>query len=113
MNLSKNQERDFKKYFKHEGDPNFNPDRNKKVVEDTIRKAEKLRQQKHKEYVESIRERSEAVTSYLLSEHGARSNKSIEKYLGKQNLTYLRGEKIVETIVKKRNDFYKSLSEKQ
>lgn len=103
------QKLDHIRYFKEEGDLGFSPERNKKVVEDTIKKYELEREQAQKVYSDQLGERSHAVSSYLM--HLQRGNKStsVEKYFSKAYLAHLRGKKIVENIkyIKNKDSFYK------
>lgn len=106
--LMDNSKQDYIKYFKEEGDVGFNPDHNKKVVEDSIKKYEAERARRQKDFTDQIGERAHAVTSYLM--HLQRGNKStpIEKYFSKTYLAHLRGKKIVEKmqLVKNKGSFY-------
>ena len=88
---------DQKRYFVEEGDPGFNPDRNKKIIADTIKKTEANHRKRQKQWEEKVMERSDAVASYLCS-NAVQSGKPIEKYLGKRNLAYLRGKRIVQEL---------------
>jgi hypothetical protein len=90
-----NQERDYEKFYVKDPDKDFSPERNKHIVEKTIKKAEEMRRKRKKEYAEQVGERVEAATSYALylDSGGA---KPAEKYFGKQMLAYLRGQKILE-----------------
>ena len=97
MALSKNQKKDFKKFFIEKGDADFNPEHNKYVIEKTIRDNEKLIKQKKKTYAEQVRERADAVASYLKSK-AADSGKPIEQYIGKRGLAYLQGRKIIQKL---------------
>lgn len=92
-----NQTRDYQKFYVVKPDSNFNPDKNKKIVEDSIKKYEKKRLDQRKNYIEQLSERADAVYSYL--KHMDRGHSTpIEKYFGKRTLAYLRGQKIVQTI---------------
>lgn len=77
-------------------DPGFSPDRNKAIIEGTIKKYEETRARKQREYKEQVAERSDAVVTYL------KSNKvgtPIEKYFNRRELAHLRGQKIVQKLV--------------
>ena len=89
---------DYKRYYKEAGDPGFNPSRNKAVIDKSIKKYEAMRRRKLAEHQDKLRERTDAVAQYLTSQHGAGSNKPVEKYFGKRTLAYLRGESIVGEI---------------
>jgi hypothetical protein len=93
-------DRDNKLYFLEDGDAGFSPERNKQVIASSIKKYEAMRAKKNKEYTESIRERADAVATYLKS-RVAEGNTSIEKYYGKQELTRLQGVSIMNKL--KRN----------
>lgn len=97
MAISKNQEKDYKKFFIEKGDPDFNPKHNEYIIEKTIRDNEKLIKQKKKDYAEQVRERADAVASYLKSK-AVTSGKPIEQYIGKRGLAYLQGKKIVQKL---------------
>ena len=95
--LSKNQLLDYRKWYNEKPEEGFSPDRNKKVIEDSIKKAQIMRQRKHTDFIEQLRERSDAVVSYLKRvEMGM--EKDVESYFGRQELARLRGQKIVEEI---------------
>jgi C-terminal processing protease CtpA/Prc len=101
MDISKDikeeQKRDDTLYFVEDGEAGFDPKWNKLVIERSIKKYEAMRKRKQKDYVESIRERSDAVATYLKS-RAAESNRPVESYFSKRELAYLRGEKIVRKL---------------
>jgi len=80
----------------------FNPDRNRLVVEETIREYEQNRKRRQKNFDDALSERSHAVASYLKSK-AVDSSKPIDKYLGKRWLAYLRGQDIVNRLMQIRN----------
>lgn len=86
-----------KKFFVEKGDQGFNPDRNKFIIEETIRQHDKNMKKKDKEYVDKLRERTDAVVCYLKRLVNG-SSLSVEKYFGKRELARLRGEQIVNRI---------------
>lgn len=91
------QKRDIALFFKEEGDENFNPERNKAVIAETIRKSLENRKRILKEEADKMGERIDAVTTYIYS-RAAEGNSSIEKYFGKRYLAHLRGMKIANTL---------------
>lgn len=95
--LTKNQKLDFQKWFKEDGDPGFSPERNKAIIEKTIRKHELNILQKKKDYIEAVRERADAVATYLKSLANGKEH-SVERYFGRQELTRLRGQQIVQKL---------------
>lgn len=86
------------KYIVEKGDPGFNPDRNKWVVDSVIADTNAKIKKAKEAWKEPFRERAEAVAAYLTSPTGAASSNSVEKYFGKKTLAYLRGEEIVNSI---------------
>jgi hypothetical protein len=96
-NLTPEQLRD-KKFYMINPDPGFSPERNRAIINGTIEKNNLKRKKKIDHYVDTVRERSEAVTSYLFSSKGAQGGHTVDKYFGKQVLAYLRGQKIVEEM---------------
>lgn len=95
--LTKEEKEDYKKYFIERGDPGFSPARNKATLERTIAKMDKLRAQKRKEYEEGVRERADAVATYLRSRI-AQGSTPVEKYFGKRWMAYLRGQRIKKVL---------------
>lgn len=88
-----NQRKDYQKFYLNKPDPDFNPEKNKKIVEDSIKEYEQMRISKHRLFMEKLAERIDAATSYVLYlERGGSS--PAEKYFGKRLLAQLRGEKI-------------------
>lgn len=81
---------DDKKFYLEVPDANFSPQRNKAIIDMTIRKYRANRKKKAMEYVEPYRERAEAVISYLKSKPGM----ALDKYFTPKYLAYLRGDEI-------------------
>jgi hypothetical protein len=86
-----------KKYVLPEPDKDFNPDRNKRIIEGTILKYEKMREKKMKDFTNNLRVRTDAVATYLKS-NAVDNGKPIEKYLGKRNMKELVGAEILEKL---------------
>lgn len=97
MGLTKNQKRDYEKFYVAKPDPGFDPDKARAVIDGTIRKYEAMRVKKGKEFTEQLRERADAVASYLKS-RAADNNNPIESYLGRTNLARLQGQRILQKI---------------
>lgn len=91
------QARDHALYFVEDGEPEFSPARNKFIIENTIKKYEALRRKKRRMYVDSVRERADAVATYLKS-RVAEGNTPVEKYFGKRWMAHLRGQQILNTV---------------
>jgi hypothetical protein len=95
--LKEEQQRDSALYFVEDGEAGFSPEYNKMVIERTIKKSQLMRQRRAKLYEESVRERADAVATYIKSS-AAETEKPVEAYFGKKWMAYLRGEKIMEKL---------------
>lgn len=84
---------DDKKFYLERPDANFSPERNKAIVDETIRKHNALIEKKKIAHRDDYMERADAVFTYLRSFNKPR-NRNIEKFFGKKYLAYLRGEDI-------------------
>lgn len=80
------------KYGKKE-DPYFSPERNKAVIEGTIRAYEAKRAIARKAYGEQIGERANAVAMFLKHVNNGKGN-NVVNYFGRRELARLRGEEI-------------------
>ena len=87
-----------RKFWPDKPDPGFSPDRNKFVIESTIKKYEAMRAKKLKEFREGVAERAYAIASYLTSRYGAHSSTPIQRYFGKRYLAELRGQNIINKL---------------
>ncbi len=84
---------DYQKFFIELPEPGFSPERNKAVVEGTIKKHNAMIYKKKHEHDEAYGERADAVVSYL--RHAEKKPGYLLKtYFGRQMLAYLRGEEI-------------------
>lgn len=95
--ITKNQERDYKKFLIPQGDIGFNPKRNKTIIDEVIKENEVLQKRKEKQYVDKLRYRTDAVASYL-KKLASGSTIKVETYFGRKELAKLRGQKIVAEI---------------
>jgi hypothetical protein len=84
---------------KPEGDPDFNEKRSRAVINNTIKKYEAIRAARSKFIEEGVRERSDAISSWVASMNG--SGKPIDQYLGRKWMAYFRGEEIVAKLREK------------
>jgi hypothetical protein len=80
--------------------PDFDPVRNRKVVEDTIKKHDAMRKKKMDEFNEALYERTEAV-NYFLHHVDNGKDPNIDKYFGRKVLAELRGQKLIQEIEEK------------
>jgi len=76
------------------GDPDFSEEHNKRVIAEVNAENDEMDKQRDRDHSNSVRERSEAVASYLNNITQGKGVTDIEKYFGKRHLAYLRGQKI-------------------
>jgi len=95
-----------RRFWPKDPEPGFSPERNKKVIADSIKKYEKMRAKKLKEFDRGLAERADAVASFL-TRHGRFSMtpskgplfaNTLERYFGKRYLAKLRGQEIVDKL---------------
>lgn len=102
------------KFVPSSPDPGFSPERNKAIIEGTIKKYEKVRAQKMKKWREGVAERSDALAQYFTSPKFLST--PFGKYFGKKWMAYLRGEKILDEVNNRikanTNQLYKTLKYK-
>lgn len=75
-------------------DGDFNPDRNKAVIQSTIKKTRERIRKGYVDWRDKFGERAEAAASYLKYVNRTNSSMSVEKYFSKQYLAYLRGDDV-------------------
>lgn len=83
-------------YFNEKPSYGFSAKKNQEVINRTIRKYKEYRAKKEAEYHEGIRERTDAVASYL--KHLTSKDTPVEQYFGKKELARLQGRKIMSKI---------------
>lgn len=92
-----NQKLDYKNWYLDKPEQGFSPERNKEVIEQSIVKSKLLLERRQRDYIEQIRERADAVASYLKRvANGMEMN--VDQYFGRRELARLRGEKIVQEL---------------
>lgn len=88
------QSKDFK-YFKN--DPNFNPDRNKAIIDETIKETEKFFGDLYKLDDDESKKRIDIVSSYG-SYRFNKGTKDLKHYLGQKRYGELLGEKLRDKV---------------
>ena|SRR3990167_6347129 len=78
-----------------DGDPDFNLEHNKRVVEETLANNERMAREKKREWEEGMKERAWA-TSRFIENAKLGGDQNVEKYFGKNYLDRLRGQYLVE-----------------
>ena len=80
-----------------EGDADFSAEKNAEVIANIIKKTDKMRRQKAREFQTGLRERNEATAQYLKALEGGASTNA-EKYFGRRELARLRGEEVLNKL---------------
>jgi len=81
------------RFFNESGD-GFNLERNKAVIEGTIKKYEANRARKIKEFRDKLGERADALAFYFKSPHFGFGKSPVEHYFGRRTVAYLRGDEV-------------------
>lgn len=97
MKIEGSERSDYQKYY-IKNPKNFSPERNKAIIDQTIKEYEDMRSKRMKGFYDDLGERIDAAASYLM--YLERGGSSAEKYFGKKELARLRGEKIREIMIK-------------
>lgn len=89
-------------------DPNFDPEHNKKVIEETIRENALISARIKRENDENVKERASAVAQYLEDINKGRTGSEVVDYFGRHEIARLRGEEISGIIRSKIGNVTKS-----
>ena|SRR3990167_6852692 len=97
------QQADFK-FVPKDPEPGFDPARNRKVIDNSIKKYDRKIAQMKKEYSNQVEERVDAASYFLkkLIQHKSYASdprKAAEYYFGRKELARLRGDEIKEQIM--------------
>lgn len=87
-------EKDDLKFYLKNPDPNFSPQRNKFVVESTIKKHDALIKKKKDMLKDPYMERADAVVTYLKTIERGGVDSKLERFFSKKYLAFLRGDDI-------------------
>ena len=79
------------KFVKVDPDPNFDPQHNRRVMEEVIRETDILSRQKKREFKEGLGERASAIATFISSINLGGKHEAAEKYFGKKFLNHLKG----------------------
>jgi len=85
-------------------DPDFSPEHNKRVIEETIKNSKRLSERKRRESSENVRERASAVAQYLASLKSGKTSSKVVDYFGRKETARLRGEEIADVLRAKIGD---------
>ncbi|MEK9207285.1 MAG: hypothetical protein AAB922_02305 [Patescibacteria group bacterium] len=79
-------------------DPNFDPEHNRRVIDEVVRKNRLVAKRKERESQEGTKERVNAITTYLKSLSSGRTKSDVVRYFGKQEIARLRGTEILNRL---------------
>ena len=80
------------------GDDDFDPEHNKRVIDEVDEWNDAMDRRRDKEFKEKTQERVNAVAQYLGNISQGKGVHGVDKYFGKRYLAYLRGEEIVRQL---------------
>ena len=92
------------KFVSVEPDVTFDPDRNKRIIAETIKTSKILQTRKKREYMDKFKERGQAVSQYLTSLNSGDTKSEVADYFGRHEMARLRGEEIRDLIRAKIGD---------
>jgi hypothetical protein len=90
------QKKDLEKYY-IKNPENFSEERNKYIIDSTIREYEETRKKRRAKQEEDLAERIDAATYYLMKLEKS-GDTPAERYFGKRELARLRGQKISQSL---------------
>ena len=79
-------------------DPDFDPVKNQKVIDDVIRKNEQNFKRKEKERKKALSERTSAIASFVKHAQNKDSKITPDDYFGRKYLAELRGKQIIDIL---------------
>ena len=80
------------------GDENFDPEHNKRVIEEVDAWNDEMDRKRKREFKEKTQERVSAIAHYFTNVTQGKGVSGVDKYFGKRYLAYLRGEEIVRQL---------------
>lgn len=95
-NLPKVDKKDWK-YMTANADPTFSPERNKRIIDKTIKNYEAMLLKKERMFTEGLAERTDAAAYYVKHLQKGKSTPA-EKYFGRRTLAYLRGKFLLDRL---------------
>ena len=99
MKISKNQKRDRAVFYLEKGDPGFSPERNKAIVERSIKRYEAMRKKKKHEFDDAYMERADAVVTYLKAIDRGGISTRLDHFFTPNQIRKLQGRDIREKIM--------------
>lgn len=89
---------DMKRFWRERPDPDFNARHNEEVIERSIQRAIKFREQQAKLQQEGLAERVDALSTYVKARASGKTHKTAEEYFGKKTLAHLQGKKVMQIL---------------
>ena len=86
------------KFVSVDPDTNFDPEHNKRVIEQVIEDNEKLVKTRVKDFEGKTKERHNAVATYLRSISQGGKTTDYQKFFGRKYLAYLRGKEVMDNL---------------
>jgi hypothetical protein len=86
------------RYFIEKPNKNFSPQRNKAIIQETIQETDKYFRGIGKVIDDNLGERIDLISTYATKRLGGGMTKSFADYVGKETISRLIGEKILEKI---------------
>ena len=86
------------RFINDKPDPDFSPERNRSIVDETIRETDKFLREMNQIKDEKGRNILDVLSHYAVNTIGKRRAQSIKQYLGKKQYEALIGEKILSKI---------------
>jgi hypothetical protein len=84
------------KFVKVEPDPNFNPERNRRVIQEVIDETDRIARERKREFQKEVGERSDAIANYISNLEMGGASEDLAKYFGKKYFDYLRGKHLTD-----------------
>lgn len=91
-------EEDDHKYFLRIPEEGFSPEKNQVAIQKAIDSGMKIEMDLRKASKKEIEYRSDVLTSYAMHQANTGSSKRFEKYMGKQHMARIYGEKLMQKI---------------
>ena len=85
-------------YVPVDPEPNFDPEHNRRVIDQVIQSNEANRKRKKREFDAKMGERTSAVAGYVKHLADTKGNTTVEQYFGSKYLAHLRGEQIIRKL---------------
>ena len=92
--------RDYK-FVNVDPDADFDPKHNQDVIDFTIKRSEELWRKKQRDFGDKIKERAEAVSTYVEALKMGNTNSDVKKFFGEEQLAYFKGHELMSELKKK------------